>query len=174
MTLGMFNPSGVRFDPYRSYNFLISLVDSSSQLALSPQAIQSAAAAGFSECSGLETTLELEPYQEGGNNGTVLQFPTRVTWGHIRLKRGMAFFDDLWEWYYGFVEGRGRRRDGIIVLQDDIHMPVKIWQFTRGLPTKWTGPTLNATQSQVAVEELEIAHEGLKLVPFGGSASFGG
>ena len=62
---------------------------------------------------------------------------------------------------------RGKRRDGLIVLRNDQHEPVKAWQFARGLPAKWTGPTMDATQNQVAVEELEIVHEGLKLVPPG-------
>jgi phage tail-like protein len=162
-----FNPTGVRNDPFKGYNFLIKLLDSSSQLVDAPTPIENGALGGFSECSGLEMTLEVEPYQEGGNNGTVRQFPTRITWGNIRLKRGVVLSDELWEWHYGFVEGKGKRRDGLIVLRNDQHEPVKAWQFTRGLPAKWTGPTMDATQNQVAVEELEIAHEGLKLVPPG-------
>jgi phage tail-like protein len=158
-----FQPTGQRVDPYKGFNFLVRLLGSTSQLATGQLEIQTEAAAGFSECSGLETTLELEPYQQGGNNGTVLQFPTRVTWGNIRLKRGMAVSDELWNWHYGFVEGRGQRRDGLIILQDEQQQPVKIWQFKRGLPAKWTGPSLNAAQNQIAVEELEIAHEGLLL-----------
>ena len=156
-------PAGLRIDPYKGYNFLVRLLGSTSQLATTAQEILNQVAAGFSECSGLETTLELEPYQEGGNNGTVLQFPTRVTWGNIRLKRGLAVSDELWNWHYGFVEGRGLRRDGLIILLNDLQLPVKIWQFKRGLPAKWTGPSLNAAQNQIAVEELEIAHEGLTL-----------
>jgi phage tail-like protein len=51
-----------------------------------------------------------------------------------------------------------------VTLLDELRNPVKVWAFKRGLPVKWTGPSLNATQSQVAVEELEIAHEGLTLM----------
>jgi phage tail-like protein len=158
------NSTGVRTDPVRGYNFLIVLIDSSSVLTGILASIQSAAVGGFSECSGLETTLDVEEYKEGGRNGTVLKFPTRVSWSNIRLKRGITLSDELWDWYYAYVEGKGKRRDGIIVLQDDLHVPVKGWRFTKGLPVKWSGPSLNAAQSEIAVEELEIAHQGLALM----------
>jgi phage tail-like protein len=155
--------TGQRNDPFRAYNFLVTLVDSSSSLGAVLSAIQNVALGGFSECSGLEMTMDPEEYKEGGVNGTILKFPNRIKWSNIKLRRGMTYADNLWNWHYSFVEGRGVRRDGVVVLQNDLQTPVKIWSFTRGLPVKWTGPTLNAAQSQVAIEELEIAHEGLKL-----------
>jgi len=149
----------VRKDPPRVYNFVISLVESGSTSALA----QSVVVGGFSECSGLEMQLKTEDYEEGGSNGTVLHFPKRINWSNLRFKRGAALSDELWRWHYGFVEGRGKRRDGTITLLDDARKPVAVWQFRRGLPVKWTGPALNATQNQVAIEELEIAHEGLRM-----------
>jgi phage tail-like protein len=157
----------LRSDPVRGYNFVVSLIDSGSLLNTVLTMVQPATAAGFSECSGLDTTLDVEDYKEGGNNGRVLKFPTRVTWANIRLKRGIAASDDLWQWHYDFAAGFGRRRDGLITLQDDRHQPVKVWTFTRGLPVKWVGPAMNAMQSQVAIEELEIMHEGLTLQSLG-------
>jgi phage tail-like protein len=156
--------SASRSDPYRAFNFQITLLDSASALGALISVITNVPAGGFSECSGLEITLEFEEYREGGNNGTVLRFPTRTKWSNLRLKRGVALSDDLWLWHYGFVQGTVQRRDGIIALQDEQQNPVKAWSFSRGLPVKWTGPNLNASQSQVAIEELEIAHEGLKLL----------
>jgi phage tail-like protein len=158
-------------DPFRGFNFTVSLIDSSSLLTVAATALQSMALAGFSECSGLEMSLDIEEYKEGGNNGTILRFPTRVKWTNLRLKRGVTFADDLWQWHYNFSQGTGTRRDGIVVLQDERHNPAKVWSFTRGLPVKWTGPTFNATQSQVAVEEIEIAHEGLTVWSLGGAIS---
>lgn len=160
---------GVRFDPAKSYNFLITFVDSSSSMASSGVSIDSVSvdsvvAGGFSEASGLEMTLEVEDYKEGGKNDGSRKFPTRVTWGNLRFKRGIAFSNDLWNWHWGFVQGQGKRRDGVITLNDDLHQPVRVWTFRRGLPVKWTGPALHAAQGEVAVEELEIAHEGLELV----------
>lgn len=154
----------LRVDPYRSFNFLITLLDSSSVLSTLLAPIQVAPVGGFSECNGLELGIDIEEYKEGGNNGTVLRFPTRAKWTNLKLKRGIALSDDLWLWHYGFVEGIVARRDGVVTLQDEQQNPVKMWSFTRGLPVKWTGPSLNAAQSQVAFEEIEIAHEGLTLL----------
>ena len=156
--------AALRIDPYRAFNFVISLIDSSSVLAAVSTAIGSTVLGGFSECGGLEMSMDIEEYREGGNNGTVLKFPTRIKWANLRLKRGVALSDDLWLWHYGFAQGQVQRRDGIVTLQDEQQLPVKIWSFRRGLPVKWTGPALNATQNQVAIEELEIAHEGLRLL----------
>ena len=57
----------------------------------------------------------------------------------------------------------GKRKDGLIVLRDEARKPAKVWKFKRGIPTKWVGPSLNAMQNSVAIESLEIAHEGLEL-----------
>jgi phage tail-like protein len=160
---------GVRSDPLLSHNFVISLVDSSSTLAIAgPDAlsdIADVALGGFSECSGLEMSLKLEEYREGGRNGAVLRFPTRVEWGNITLKKGVGAGTALWDWHYGFVQGWGRRRDGIIALMTDLHVPNNIWYFRRGLPVKYTAPSLNAAQNNVAIEAIEIAHEGIWQVP---------
>lgn len=186
---------GMRIDPYKGFNFLITLAKSAKQLnfggyappppaprppspprtvsvtAPAPRASSAGSppppappAGGFSECTGLEIALDAEEYKEGGNNGKSLRFPTRVKWTNIRLKRGIALSDDLWLWHYGFVEGTVSRRDGVVTLLDEQQNPVKVWAFKRGLPVRWTGPSLNAMQSQVAIEELEIAHEGLMLM----------
>jgi phage tail-like protein len=154
----------LRVDPYRTFNFLITLVDSANAPGTTLAPGQSQPAGGFSECSGLEMSMDVEEYKEGGNNGATLRFPTRVKWSNLRLKRGMAIADDLWRWHYGFVQGDVVRRDGVVTLLDEQQNPVKMWSFRRGLPVKWAGPSLNAAQSQVAIEELEIAHEGLKLL----------
>jgi phage tail-like protein len=160
-------------NPFRGFNFVISLIDSSSILTFAVTAITSFAMGGFTECSGLEMSMDIEEYKEGGNNGTILRFPTRVKWTNLRLKRGMTFAGDLWKWHYSFTQGVGKRRDGMVILQDEQHNPAVVWSFTRGLPIKWTGPTMNAGQSQVAFEEIEIAHEGITVSSLG-SASSGG
>jgi phage tail-like protein len=152
-------------DPYPSFNFVVTLLGSSRDLLSVLRDILGARKAGFSECSGLEGTLSTEDYEEGGNNGRTLHFPTRMTWSNIRLKRGLGLSDDLWEWHWEFVEGHGKRRDGLIILNDERQDAVKAWQFYRGIPIKWTGPAFNAAQSENAIEELEIAHEGLEQIP---------
>jgi phage tail-like protein len=172
-------PVGVRNDPVLSNNFIVSLLESTSALApAAPPAlagILDAAAGGFSECSGLEMTLQPEEYKEGGNNGGVLKFTGRTTWANVTLKRGITASTELWDWHFSFVEGHGRRRDGVIVLLDAARTPVQAWYFRRGLPVKYTGASLNATQNSVAIEAIEIAHEGIHQVPgVGGKPGVGG
>ena len=155
---------GNRKDPYRAYNFLVSFVNSTTELKSAIKRIENVAAGGFSECSGLESTIEVEELKEGGNNGTVLKFPTRATTTPIQLKRGITTNDDLWSWHSSFLLGKGKRRDGLIVLRNESAEPVKVWAFNRGIPTKYAGPTFNAMSGDVAIEELSITHEGLLLI----------
>ena len=61
--------------------------------------------------------------------------------------------------------------DGLIALLDSLHVPAAVWMFSRGLPVKYTGPAMNAAQGAVAIEALEIAHEGVFQLPFIGVAS---
>ena len=167
--------SALRSDPVLNHNFVVSLLDTSSVLATIGSALLSGlldvAVGGFSECQGLEATMKVEEQNEGGNNGAVLKFPGRVSWSNITLKRGMAGNSTLWDWSYGFVEGRGKRRDGVIVLMNGMMVPSNIWYFRRGLPLKYSGPQMNATQNSVAIESIEIAHEGIYQLPFVGLAS---
>ena len=153
-----------RSDPYRAYNFLITLLDASAELTAALKQIARMTSGGFSECSGLESTIEIEEWKEGGNNGATLKFPTRGKTVPLVLKRGVTTNDDLWRWHNAFLVGRGQRRDGLIVLHNELREPVKAWAFHRGIPTKYSGPTLNAADSAIAVEQLEITHEGLALI----------
>jgi phage tail-like protein len=163
---------GIRTDPILNHNFVISLIDTSSTLGIlgsvALSAIFDVLAGGFNECTGLEMALQVEEYKEGGNNGSVLKFPTRVTWTNITLKAGIGAGTTLWDWHYGFTEGKGKRRDGVIMLLNDLHLPNNIWYFKRGLPVKYTAPPMNATQNNVAIESIEIAHEGIYQVPYVG------
>lgn len=163
----------IRNDPTLAYNFYINLFDSTSSgaavatsIALTPLVIDPLA--GFSECTGLEMSLETEDYEEGGNNGTVLRFPTRAKWGEITLKKGMSWRTELFDWYYGFTQGIARRKDGLIILMNERHEPHTVWNFRRALPIKYIAPQLNAQQSNVAIESLTLVHEGMSLV--GGAA----
>lgn len=168
-----------RRDPLLAYNFQVSLLDSKdgggvglTTVALSTAGMRTMAA--FSEVSGLEMSMEIEEHAVGGINDTLLKFPGRVKWNNLVMKRGLLAKrdpldkSDLWTWYESYLNGVGVRKDGIIVLLDEQRRPKVTWSFRRGLPLRWTGPSLNAGQSQVAVESIEIAHEGLRLVRSGG------
>jgi phage tail-like protein len=169
-----------RTDPLLGYNFLVSITDSqpsvSSVLAGIVVSLTGAqATAGFSEVSGLEATMEIENYDAGGLNGGTLHFPGRVKWANLVFKRGMLAqgdptdTSDFWTWLQGYLDGQGVRKDGTISLCDETGSPQLVWGWRRGLPMKWTGAAMNAQQSQIAIEQLEIAHEGLTLVQGGNS-----
>ena len=86
--------------------------------------------------------MKAEEYKEGGNNGAVLKFPSRVTWSQPHAQEGCRpSAPTLWDWHYGFVEGKGKRRDGVIVLLTSCTCRNNIWYFRRGLPVKYTGPS---------------------------------
>ncbi len=172
-------PRYQRRDPLMGYNFQVSLLDSKNDdgvgmgsIVLSTSGLRTLAA--FSEISGLEMTMEVEEYQAGGTNDHVLKFAGRVRWANLVLKRGLIAKrdptdgSDLWKWYEGFLDGKGVRKDGIIVLLNEKREPKITWSFRRGLPLRWTGPSLDAGRSQVAVEAIEIAHEGIRRVKGGG------
>lgn len=170
---GALSSLGIRLDPVLGHNFVVGLLDSSSSLAaaIAMAAVLDVALGGFTECSGLEMTMQPEEYKEGGNNGATLKFPSRVTWSNIVLKHGVGFDTTLWDWHYGYATGTGSRKDGFIALLNDLHVPNNIWYFHRGLPVKYSGPSMNASQSSVAIESIEIAHEGMWQVPDVGIAA---
>src|SRR5208282_4776158 len=156
--------NGLRNDPLGCFNFYITLIDNSNALGTIISVVSNYVVAGFSECSGLEASMEIYDHREGGQNTYVHKFATRATYSNITLKHGVIFqYDGLWTWYYSWVQGRGKRKDGLITLEDEGRNPVKVWKFKRAIPMKWVGPSLNASQSNVAIESLEIAHEGLVL-----------
>jgi phage tail-like protein len=177
--MALLNKTALRGDPVLNHNFVISLIDTSSTLAAGKSGVLSAifdaALGGFSECTGIEMSMKVEEFNEGGRNGEVLKFPGRISWTNVTLKKGIGSGTALWDWHYQFVEGRGKRRDGVIVLLNEFRLPNSIWHFRRGIPLKYSGPSLNASQNSVAIESIEIAHEGIFQVPgIGLGAAVGG
>jgi phage tail-like protein len=130
---------------------------------------------GFAECSGLELDTEIKELLEGGSNAEVVRRIGRVKLQPIVLKRGLLVVDttgyadtELWDWLQDIVAGRVpvRRYDGSIDVMDPSGSRVVAhWTFARGLPRKVTGPALNAKTGEIAVEELHIEHERLRLEP---------
>lgn len=156
--------------PYPAFNFYIALIDARSAVSSLTSGVSGFALGGFAECSGLDASLELHEYKEGGVNDRVHKFPTRSTFANVNLKRGVGFGEDLWLWYEEFLNGKGTRRNGLIVLANELRLPIKIWSFENGIPIKWSGPSLNASSSALAIESIEIAHEKLTLTMSPGKA----
>ena len=138
---------GDRHDPYRVYNFLVE--------------IDGITRAGFRECSGLDTTQDPIEYREGNEGLTARKLPGLNTYSNISLKWGITDDAELWEWRQQVMDGQVERRNGSIVLLDDTGEEKARWNFREGWPTKWAGPDLNATGTDVAIETLEIVHEGI-------------
>jgi phage tail-like protein len=117
--------------------------------------------AGFRECSGLDTSQDAGEYREGTDPLTVRKLPGLITYSNISLKRGITDDAELWEWRVTVMEGKIERKNMSIVLLDDAREEKLRWNLRDCWPTKWEGPSFNATSSDVAIESLEIAHEGL-------------
>jgi len=119
---------------------------------------------GFSEVSGLEAQTDVEEYQEGGLNSFVHRLPKGTKYSNIVLKRGLSAESSLWNWYAGVIAGKFQRKSGAIIMRSESSIEVCRWNFFGAYPVKWDGPQLNATRSEVAIESLELAHNGFKMV----------
>ena len=127
----------------------------------------------FAECSGLELEADIGELLEGGRNDGVIRRVGRVKLVPLVLKRGMflaspAGYADtaIWDWLTGMVTGTLPipRYDGLVqVLAPNGSREVARWTFLRALPRKVSGPALNAKTGEIAIEELHLAHEGLRL-----------
>ena len=139
--------SSQRDDPYKAFNFLVE--------------IDGVAVAAFSEVSGLESETDVIEYRTGGEINTVRKLPGLTKHPNLVLRRGVTQDAELWNWRRSVVDGNVERRNGSIVLLDDDRTPILRWNFSQGWISKWTGPNLNAKGNEVAIETIEIAHEGL-------------
>src|SRR4051794_34087238 len=141
---------GKRIDPYGQFNFIVE--------------IDGVMVGGFTEASGLTTDTNIIEYREGNEpHGTTRKLPGLMKYANIVLKRGYTKDTRLWDWRKKVIDGKTQRTGGTITLLDEARQPALRWNFREGWPSKLEGPALNGKTSEVAVETLEIAHEGLEL-----------
>lgn len=137
-----------RHDPFKNFNFLVE-IDGITQ-------------AGFSECSGLRSEVDVIEYREGGESASVRKLPGLAKVGDITLKRGVTTSNELQKWFESVLSGGSYRKNGVIVLLDDQRNPVVRWKFFDAFPRKWEGPSFDAKGTDVAIETLTLCCERLE------------
>lgn len=116
---------------------------------------------GFSEVSGFDASIDVIEYREGDKVQTPMKIPGLKKYGNITLKQGVADKDALYKWMETGFEKDVNRQTVTITLLDINGEPAASWQVINAWPTKYTAPDFNATSSEIAVETLELAHEGM-------------
>jgi len=140
-------PPGVRVDPYLDFRFLVE--------------IEGVIAAGFAEVSGLEIEVETEDYEEGGRNDFIHTKPGRASYANLELQKGLTESRELVGWISDVAAGRIERKNVFVFLQDSRGQPKWGWQCKQAYPVRYAGPDLQADQGEVAMETLELTHQGL-------------
>ena len=118
----------------------------------------------FQQCNGFDSTVDVIEYREGGGNITPRKLPGLNKFGNIQLKWGMTDDQELYKWHRKVIEGKIERKNGSIILLDRAGEEVARWNFEQAFPLKYDSPDLNAEGSDVAIEMIELAHEGVKRV----------
>jgi phage tail-like protein len=137
-------------DPFGNFNFHVE--------------IDGITRAAFQECSGFDSTIDVIEHREGGENTTLRKLPGMTKYSNITLKWGITDDMDLYKWHRQAVQGKLERKNGSIVLLNRAGEETARWNFVRAWPTKYDGPDLNAEGNDVAIETIELAHEGVERV----------
>lgn len=136
-----------RTQPYHAFHFVIE--------------IDGINRGGFRECSGLDSKQDVILYREGDDPQILRKLPGLNKYSDITLKWGSCDDTELWDWRKKVVDGNTERKNGSVVLLDATGTEKVRWNFVKGWPSQWTGPALNATATDVAVETIVITHEGI-------------
>lgn len=121
-------------------------------------------AGGFSEVTGFDASIDVMEYREGDMVQTPYKIPGLKKYGNITLKKGLTDSLVMYEWLITGVDGPVDRKTITITSLDESEQPVASWQVINAWPIKYTAPDFNATSSEVAIETVEIAHEGMTRV----------
>ena len=120
---------------------------------------------GFSEVSGLTQENQAIEYRDGSfPEYSSIKMPGLRKFNNITLKRGIVKGDNkLFQWLSTIKLNKVERKDLTISLLNEEHQPVMVWKVHNAFPVKVEGPQLKASGNEVAIESIEIAHEGLEL-----------
>ncbi|MEQ1505622.1 MAG: phage tail protein [Myxococcota bacterium] len=122
--------------------------------------------AHFQECSGLKSVATVYEIEEGGMNGMTHKRPGQSRWENIVLRYATSASTELLSWRDQFLQDQfGLRTEygGAIILYDNAGTEIRRYSFSSCWPVSWEGPSLNSGSSELAVETLEIAHDGLTI-----------
>src|SRR3954466_14578190 len=144
-----------RDDPYSGHNFEVVITGVSND--------GRSVKGSFSEVAGLEAAIDPIEYRTGSEDITVRKIPGLKKFTNITLKRGIIGDLTLWNWILEGLNGTVHRTEGAIILLDEAKQEVMRGQFKRGWPSKYTVAGFNAKNNEIAMETLEIAHEGLSI-----------
>lgn len=129
------------------------------------------ASAAFSEITGIEATMEPKVIKEGGRNFGVVQRVGPTTFATVVLKRGITKSGDLWTVFQTVAGGAGASRmDVAIQMRAPNGQTLYQWTLYRAMPTKFKTADFNATATAIGIEELHLAHEGMRRTDSPGSA----
>jgi len=140
---------GTRKDPFRNSRFIVE-IDGVTQ-------------AGFREVTIPDTSTDPIEYREGNEATTVRKIPGLNKYSNIVLKYGITDSMELFNWYKDIVDGkikRSRKNISVLYLDEEGNEATR-WTFVQAWPTKYTPPPANATANEIAIETVEIAHEGM-------------
>jgi phage tail-like protein len=142
-----------RKDPYRNFRFLLE--------------IDNIIQAGFSEVTVPDTTSDVIEYREGNEGPHLKKAPGLTKFANITLKYGTTDSSiELFNWRKQVMQGKmkdARRNIAVIVLNEE-GTPAARWEFENAWPTKYDPADLNAKGNDIAIEVLEIVHEGMARV----------
>jgi phage tail-like protein len=143
-------------NPFRAFNFAV-------EIKVEGVAMQVCDAA-FSECDGLEMTMDVKTIREGGNNGKQIRLTGPMNIGQVTMKRGMTSTFDLWDWFSLMLSDPSLRADAeVVIFAADGTTERARFILSRCVPTKLKSPALNAKEGAVAIEELQLSYESLSL-----------
>ena len=137
-----------RTDPYKVFRFLVE--------------IDGIVQAGFSECGGFGSTVEVIEYREGGDPTTVRKLPGKATYPDINLKWGLADSRELYDWHATALAGKPERKNGSVIQLDDQGNEKVRWNFFNAWASKYDGPDFSAKGNDVSVDTLTLTCERLE------------
>lgn len=135
---------------FTTFNFLVEISV--------PEISDELCKASFSECDGLEMSMEPKTFHQGGQNNEQVHLAGKVSYGQLTLKRGMSKDFGLWRWFSEVTKTRqrGLRGQGMIIMLDGAQQQQIAFNLKDCLPTKLRAPSLNAREGGVAIEELQL------------------